>query len=483
MNRLIIISNRVAPVTEGKSQAGGLAVAIWEALRRQGGIWFGWNGKVLEEDEEDPGPSLQEIGKITYATMPLRKRDLEEYYNGYANATLWPLLHYRLDLANFDNAAYDGYRRVNALFADRLEPLLRDDDLIWVHDYHLMPLGAELRSRGQRQRIGFFLHTPWPSAEIWSALPARDALIQALCQYDLLGFHTADDLYCFAQCVAAAGAGHIEMTEDENRLVIVTADRIVSARVFPISIDTEQLERLAAQAADSDETRRLRDSLVGRALIIGVDRLDYSKGLPQRFAAFEELLKRHPENESQVSFLQVAPPSRSDVAEYQQIRRELETMAGHINGLFAEFDWMPIRYLNKSFGRRTLAGFYRHARVGLVTPLRDGMNLVAKEYVACQDPADPGVLVLSRFAGAAREMDSALIVNPYDTAEVAAALQQALHMPLAERQERHSAMLAHLRRHDITRWREDYVAALAGQDAPDAGAAHPPSLDSPRQIA
>ncbi|WP_051330337.1 alpha,alpha-trehalose-phosphate synthase (UDP-forming) [Niveispirillum irakense] len=483
MDRLVIISNRVAPVTEGKSQAGGLAVAILEALRRQGGIWFGWNGEMIEEEQTDPGPTITESEQITYATMPLKRRDLEEYYNGYANATLWPLLHYRLDLANFDNATYEGYRRVNALFADRLSPMLRDKDLVWVHDYHLIPLGSELRQRGCRQRIGFFLHTPWPSSEMWQALPAHAELVRALCAYDLVGFHTADDLNCFAQCVTNTGAGAVEVMEDGVSLRIVTPERVVTGRVFPISIDTAHLETLARQAARSSHTRRLRDSLVGRSLIIGVDRLDYSKGLPQRFNAFQELLERYPQNQSRVSFLQIAPPSRSDVTEYQQIRRELETMAGHINGHYAEFDWVPIRYLNKSFGRRTLAGFYRHARVGLVTPLRDGMNLVAKEYVACQNPEDPGVLVLSRFAGAAREMDGALIVNPYDTAEVAENLQRALHMGLEERLERHATMIAQLRRYDITRWREDFVAALEGGNAGNAGAESLPSIDFPRQFA
>jgi trehalose 6-phosphate synthase len=463
VNRLVIISNRVAPVTEGKSQAGGLAVAILEALKRQGGIWFGWNGEISEAEETPGEPTLKQAGTITYATMPLGRRDHDEYYNGYANGTLWPLLHYRLDLASFDAANYEGYRRVNTLFADKLTPLLRTEDLIWVHDYHLIPLGQELRRRGHGQRIGFFLHTPWPSPEILTALPAMQDLIEAFCAYDLVGFHTRDDLGCFAQCVSATGTGVVEMAEDGTSAYITAADgRRLEARVFPISIDTANLEKLAAHAAHSEATQRLRDSLVGRALIIGVDRLDYSKGLPQRFAAFQELLDRYPENLSAVSFLQIAPPSRSDVTEYQQIRRELETMAGHINGMFADFDWMPIRYLNRSFGRRALAGFYRAAQVGLVTPLRDGMNLVAKEYVAAQDPDDPGVLVLSRFAGAAREMGEALLVNPYDTGEVAENLQRALHMPLEERKERHSAMLRRLREYDITRWREEYVAALTG---------------------
>ncbi|MFC7332895.1 alpha,alpha-trehalose-phosphate synthase (UDP-forming) [Rhodocista pekingensis] len=469
MSRLVVVSNRVAPVDESKNQAGGLAVAVQEALKsRGGGIWFGWSGDIVEGT--DGPPRIAESGRITYATLGLTQRDLDEYYNGFANSTLWPLFHYRLDLASFSGRTYAGYQRVNSLFAGKLAALLRPDDMVWVHDYHLIPFAEQLRAMGLSQRMGFYLHTPFPAPEILVALPAHESLVRGLCAYDLVGFQTESDLRCFVHYVKYEAGGSVEELGPGRGCRIRAYGRNLLARAFPISIDTLPLAQLAAQAAESVQTRRLRESLVERALIIGVDRLDYSKGLPQRFEAFQELLDSYPGNRGQVSFMQVAPPSRGDVAEYQAIRRELEALAGHINGRYAEFDWVPIRYLNKSFNRKTLAGFYRHARIGLVTPLRDGMNLVAKEYVACQDPADPGVLVLSRFAGAAKELDAALIVNPYDIRATAENLQRGLTMPLQERRERFEAMMTVLKGNDITHWRRSYVESLAAPLG-DAGAA------------
>jgi trehalose 6-phosphate synthase len=458
MSRLVVVSNRVAPVDEGKQAAGGLAVAIAEALRAHGGIWFGWSGEVGEQTSKTPKVAAR--GKLTYATLDLDQRDLDEYYNGFANSTLWPLFHYRLGLASFSRRTYEGYQRVNEHFADALVGMLEPDDRVWVHDYHLIPLGEALRRRGAKQRMGFFLHTPFPSQELLVALPNHREIVASLCAYDIVGFQSDRDLRAFASYITYEAGGTVVPAQDGS--VWVEAFGFSgTARVFPISIDTATLAKLAEDNARSRTTERLVKSLVGRRLIIGVDRLDYSKGLLQRFEAFQALLEASPKYHGQVSFMQIAPPSRTDVPEYQQIRRELETAAGHINGRFATFDWVPIRYLNSSFGRKTLAGFYRSAQVGLVTPLRDGMNLVAKEYAACQDPEDPGVLVLSRFAGAARELDGgALVVNPYDVEGVADALDRALAMPLEERRERHAAMFAILSRHDITAWRESFVAAL-----------------------
>ena len=460
MSRLVVVSNRVAPVEEGKQQAGGLAVAVQEALRAKGGLWFGWNGGI--EDGPDAGREPVTVvrqGRIDYATLPLSQADFEGYYAGYANATLWPLFHQRLDLTSFDRRTWQSYQDVNRRFADRLAPLLRPGDTVWVQDYHLILLGSQLREKGLAPRLGFFLHTPWPAPEILVALPAHEALARGLCAYDLVGFQTADDVRCFANYIRYEAGGTVEEA-GKGRLRVRAFGREIEVGAFPISIEVEPLAQMARQAATSRYSERLRESLVGRALIIGVDRLDYSKGLPQRFEAFEQLLENYPANRGQVSFLQVAPPTRSEVAEYIAIRRQLEASAGHINGRFAEFDWVPIRYLNKSFSRRMLAGFYRTARVGLVTPLRDGMNLVAKEYVACQDPANPGVLVLSRFAGAARELGAALVVNPYDVGAVADNLQRALTMGLDERKRRHAAMMAVLQANDITHWRTAFLAAL-----------------------
>ncbi|MEM7442525.1 MAG: alpha,alpha-trehalose-phosphate synthase (UDP-forming) [Pseudomonadota bacterium] len=455
MSRLVVVSNRVAPVEEGKGPSGGLAVAVLAALKKAGGgIWFGWSGEVKPDTQSEP--SLFRTGRVSYATVDLSMRDFDEYYNGYANATLWPLFHFRLDLTEFSRRTYTGYLRVNALFASRLAPLLEADDRLWVHDYHLIPLGEELRKIGLTSPIGFFLHTPFPVPEILVALPNHETLMRSLCAYDLVGLQTEKDRNALVNyLVSEAGA---EILSDK---LVRAYGRIVRIEAFPISIETEDIVKMSAQAGKARQTERMRNSLQGRELIIGVDRLDYSKGLPERLLAFQALLENYAGNRGHVTFMQIAPPTRSDVSEYQEIRQTLETLAGHINGAFAEYDWVPIRYLNKSFSRRNLLGFFRSAKIGLVTPLRDGMNLVAKEYVAAQDPDDPGVLILSRFAGAASELSGgALIVNPYDIEGVAENLQHALTMPLEERQDRHTTMLDILKSNSIDTWRRNFVDTL-----------------------
>ncbi len=454
MSRLVVVSNRVAPVDETKPTSGGLAVAVLAALKRSGGIWFGWSGDVSDV----PGEVVHKVrsGRLTYATFDLSTRDHEEYYNGFANSTLWPLFHYRLDLANFSRRNYAGYRRVNAYFARKLVDLIEPDDLIWVHDYHLIPMAEELRRAGVSNRIGFFLHTPLPPLELLLALPEHRELMRSFFAYDLVGFQTeADRRGLFDYAIQEAGG------EMADHTIFHALGRTASAEVHPIGVDTDNIERAAAGAAAARYGARMRTSLGGRRLIVGVDRLDYSKGLPERFAAFGHLLGAYPANRNRVSLMQIATPTRAGVPEYEEIRRTLETLAGRINGEFADFDWVPIRYLNKSFARRTLFGLLRTARVGLITPLRDGMNLVAMEYVASQAPSDPGVLVLSRFAGAAHSIPGALIVNPYDAEGVAEAVQSALDMPREERVERWEANMEALRRNDVSHWREAFVSRLA----------------------
>ena len=432
MSRLVVVSNRVAAVKQSRPGAeGGLAVAVRAALRERGGIWFGWSGKVLDRDYDQP--TLTEAGKITYATVDLTQRDYDEYYVGFANSTLWPLFHYRLDLAEFHQRTWGGYQRVNALFAHRLQPLLGDSDTVWIHDYHFMLLAENLRSAGCRQRMGFFLHIPWPSLEVLLALPMHRQIVKALCAYDLLGFQTEDHLLCFQDYIRREAGG--EVGKDGT---VKAFGRTLRAAAFPIGVDTEMFAKMAAESEGSRQVVRLQESLGSRDLMIGVDRLDYSKGLIKRVEAFEHLLTAYPDNRG----------------------KELEAASGRVNGAFAEYDWVPIRYLNKSFSRRVLAGFFRVSRVGLVTPLRDGMNLVAKEFVAAQSAKDPGVLVLSRFAGAARELDGALIVNPYDVEGVAERLQEALNMPLRARQERWCSMYKAIAKNDVTAWREAFLGVL-----------------------
>lgn len=453
MERLVIVSNRIAKATDKKATVGGLAVALQQTLQEKGGVWFGWSGKISSNTHVEP--DITKIGAVTYATIDLSRKNYTEYYNGFANRSLWPLFHYRLDLVAFSKQNYQGYLQVNTMFADRLLPLIEPDDLIWVHDYHLIHLGEELRRANVSQPIGFFLHIPFPAMEILTALPSHDALVRALCAYDLIGFQTENDLRAFLDYIIHEAKGRVM---DGNR--VHAYGRTLRAGVFPIGIDTDVYEEAGAKAAKSATAKRLLKHYADRPLILGVDRLDYSKGLLERFHSFEHFLESYPAYHGKVNLIQIAPPSRSEVPEYKEIRHELEAEAGFINGRFAEFDWLPIAYLSKSFSHEKLAAFYRASRIGLVTPLRDGMNLVAKEYVAVQNPDDPGVLVLSRFAGAARELDGALIINPLDFDAVADAIARGLEMPREERIERWSAMMEKLRTNTLSSWTESFLDAL-----------------------
>ncbi len=451
MSRLVVVSNRVA--VPGESRAGGLAVGLLAALRERGGMWFGWSGKITRESG-----ALQEQTEdgIRFVTMDLDRKDHDDYYSGFANRTLWPLLHFRLDLVDYDRGKREGYRRVNALFAEKLAPLLRDSDTVWIHDYHLIPLAAMLRERGIGCRMGFFLHVPMPSADLVSAMPEHARLFSSLYACDLVGFQTQRDADRFSSYVRLFGGGRII----GDGLLESPTGRRFRVGAFPISIDTQLIANQARAAIDKPAVRALRVSLQPRQLAIGVDRLDYSKGLPERFHGFARYLERYPDQKGRLTYLQIAPVSRGEVSEYMTLRNQLEQIAGHINGSHAAPDWTPLRYVNRNFAHATLTGFYRMARVGLVTPLRDGMNLVAKEFVAAQDPEDPGVLVLSILAGAAYEMKEALIVNPHDLDGVADAIASASTMPRAERIERWRTMMDHLRVNDIGAWRQRYLAAL-----------------------
>ncbi|MEW6704751.1 MAG: alpha,alpha-trehalose-phosphate synthase (UDP-forming) [Pseudomonadota bacterium] len=461
MARLVVISNRLADPR--KTAAGGLAVALAPALNETGGMWFGWSGRIVEDTAPPQALAKAQVrysGNVTLATVDLTKTDHASYYLGYSNSVLWPIFHYRLDLADFRTDYLDGYLRVNRQFAQALKPLLRDDDLIWVHDYHLIPLASELRALGCRQRIGFFLHIPLPPPLILAALPAQDWLLRSWFAYDVVGLQSESDAAHFARYVYTEAKA---MVLPGHRYLAF--GRTLQAQAFPIGIDVGEFRALAAADEAMDTWRETSSEYSKRRLLVGVDRLDYSKGLPQRMQAFNDLLKRYPGQRGSATLIQIAAPSRESVDAYTQIRKQLELLCGSINGEYGELDWMPVRYLHRTVSRRRLPGLYRAAKVGLVTPLRDGMNLVAKEYVVAQDPEDPGVLVLSRFAGAAEQMHEALLVNPYDIPATADAIERALRMPLDERIERHRALLAGVERHDVQWWLRNFLSALQGQAA------------------
>lgn len=458
MSRLIVISNRVStpkPRSSGGAQ-GGLAVALAAALRESRGLWFGWSGETAEEFTGQI--NMQRVDGVTTATVDLEEQDVDEYYNGYANRTLWPLFHYRIDLAEYDRSFGSGYERVNQRFAETVAPLIEPDDLVWVHDYHLVPLGQQLRRRGLKNRIGFFLHIPWPPQRLMVSLPFHERLVRSMLDYDLIGFQTEEWLESFHHYVTRELGGTVEPDG-----TIEIDGRRVKTGAFPIGIDPEEFRAALA----TDEARQAYDTLKRsaehRKMIIGVDRLDYSKGLAERFHGYRRFLEEHPDWSGRVSFLQIAPPSRGEVHTYAHIREDLDQLSGRINGAFAHVDWVPIRYVNQGYPRAGLAGFYRASDIGLVTPLRDGMNLVAKEYVAAQDPDDPGVLILSRFAGAAHQLGEALLVNPYSKDELSDAIHAALSMERTERIRRWEKLIEAVNRDDVGSWLRGFVEVLRGE--------------------
>lgn len=454
MSRLVVISNRIADPR--KSAAGGLAVALGETLQQTGGMWFGWSGTIVEDGPPGEGElHKQQAGKVTLATLDLSRADHDSYYLGYSNKVLWPVFHDRLDLAQFEANYIGGYRRVNQLFARKLLPLLRDDDILWVHDYHLIPLAAELRAMGCTQRIGYFLHIPLPPQITMAAIPQHEWLMRSLFAYDLVGFQSRQDVQHFERYVLNEAQG--EALGDDR---FQAWGHTLRASAFPIGIDVDEFHALANGKESRDMYDTMQREYSQRRLLLGIDRLDYSKGIPQRVRSFRELLANYPENRRSATLIQIASPTREDVDAYGDIRRELESLCGAINGDYGELDWMPVRYIHRIVARKRVPGLCRAAAVGLVTPLRDGMNLVAKEYVAAQDPENPGVLVLSRFAGAAEQLKEALLVNPYDTHGTAETVQQALQMPLDERRARHQRLLQRVREQDVHWWRRSFLDAL-----------------------
>ncbi|MFW6412765.1 MAG: alpha,alpha-trehalose-phosphate synthase (UDP-forming) [Oceanicaulis sp.] len=445
--RLIIVSNRAPADGLG---AGGLAAALSDALIGREAVWFGWSGEIHDDAAARPNRT-RSFGDLNVTLMDLTEAERDGYYLGYSNRTLWPALHYRLDLSQFEQDDLATYRAVNARFADRLAEEIRPGDLVWVHDYHLIPLAEELRKRGLRNPIGFFLHIPFPPGEIFGAIPGADALVSGLQAYDLVGFQSDRDRANFERLCLSRGAVH---TPDGR---LAAKGRLTRARAYPIGIDAKAFRTLAERA---EPARAL--AAEGVKAMIGVDRMDYSKGLPERMAGIGAFFDAHPEACGTVSLVQITPTSRADLPAYADLRRELDEAVGHVNGRHGRVDWTPVHYLARGLERDQLAGLFRRAAIGLVTPLRDGMNLVAKEYVAAQDPEDPGVLILSEFAGAAEQMPDALLVNPHDSETMSDAIWQALNMPLDERKRRHAALWDVVDQFDAAWWSRRFESDLKG---------------------
>ncbi|TDL78310.1 trehalose-6-phosphate synthase [Palleronia sediminis] len=443
---LIVVSNRLPA---GDTPSGGLVVALDATLKREGGLWLGAAAEP-EEYETDDLMSLPAEGYEKKA-FRLNQQEYDRYYLGYANSVLWPLCHRRTDLLAIDRAFAETYVAVNRRIARHIAQAAGPDSLIWVQDYHFLPLAYELRKLGVQARIGFFLHIPFPSLSLLEALPEREIFHDWIAAFDLVGLQTRADVARCLELFRHHPRGEILL---DGR--VKHGDSVFSLRAFPIGIDTQGFADAAARSDGPSETR----FGPGDTYLIGVDRLDYSKGLPNRFTAFGRYLDTREDKTKRPSFLQIAPPSRQEVPAYRETRLQLEAIAGRVNGENARLDWTPITYIHRAFRRADLPALYRMADVGLVTPLVDGMNLVAKEYVAAQDPDDPGVLILSRMAGAAEDMTEALLVNPFDIDEMAEAIATALNMPLAERRRRHAALLEVVRDSDVATWTERFMDCL-----------------------
>jgi trehalose 6-phosphate synthase len=468
---LVVVSNRVARGKANEPMTGGLAAALLPVVENSGAIWVGSSGRVRDGFQKEPFAEIEALGSGALAMLDLPAAHYGGYYEGFANSALWPALHSRSDLIRVTQGDYLSYREVNAFMARALLRFNKQDTAFWVQDYHFLALGAELRELGVTGPVGFFLHTPWPAHAIIEGVPHHRELIEAMLAYDLIGFQTQDDRDNFLGYVKT----NLELAVHDD--VVISQHGRTRAAVFPIGIDAEKFAQQAAKAVLHPEVSRLRRSLNGERLAIGVDRLDYSKGLINRISAFDRLWTEHSHLARSVSLLQIATPSRGAIEAYGQLQSEVAKLVSDVNGRHGEVDWTPIRYLNKGFGQAVLAGLYRTAQVGVVTPLHDGMNLVAKEYVAAQNPADPGVLVLSKFAGAANELDTALLVNPHDVDGMARTIATALSMPLTERRMRYEAMMKKLRGHSIQQWFADFIEAL--QDSQVDKAATAPRVETP----
>jgi trehalose 6-phosphate synthase len=452
--KVVVVSNRVARVKPDEPIAGGLAAALLPAVKSYGAIWVGASGRLNDVAGKDAFAEIESFGKGALATVDLPSAHYPGFYEGFANSALWPTMHSRADLIRATSDDFNAYRAVNAYMARALVRFSEPEVHYWVQDYHFLTLGLEMRNLGIEQPIGFFLHTPWPARSTLSSMPHHREVVEAMLAYSLIGFQTDDDQRNFAEYVKS----ELGMTMVND--MIMSPYGICRLGTFPIGIDVEEFARRATKASAGQAVARLRSSLQGSRLVIGADRVDYSKGLANRIRAFDRMLETQPALKGEVSYLQIAVPSRGTIATYDQLQTELTSLVGEVNGRHGEADWTPIRYLNKGYSQATLAGFYRAAHVGLVTPLHDGMNLVAKEYVAAQNPFDPGVLVLSQYAGAARELDTALLVNPNDVDDIAKNIARALKMSLDERRERWEAMMKTLRASSVHTWFSNFVNAL-----------------------
>ena len=480
--RLVIVSNRL-PLSlkkdhqgnwQSRRGSGGLVTAFAPVLKNRGGLWIGWAGTVdiddgaledhLKQGDQDTGYSLRAV--------TLTKEEIEKYYYGFSNEILWPLFHDFSLHCNFDPDYWPIYQQVNRKFAQAIVENTTENDYIWIQDYHLILVAQELRKMGVKRRIGFFLHIPFPPLDLFLRLPWRFQILEALLNYDLVGFQTPRHRRNFFNCTKTLIPG-VRISGSAKHVSDLTApDRQLRVGSFPISIDYNQFARMAATSEVADRAWLIHEDLPQRQLILGVDRLDYTKGIPERILAFGKTLKRYPELIRKVTFVQVVVPSRTEVPEYQALKREIERLVGQVNGQYTQAGWTPIHYIYRSLSLPELIAYYRTSEIALVTPLKDGMNLVAKEFCACS-LEENSVLILSEFAGAAAQMQQgALMVNPHDIEGVAEAIFRAYWMSKEERQDKMKKLRRVVQQQNIFRWVDSFLKAAIAKNLDDF-----PSLD------
>jgi trehalose 6-phosphate synthase len=467
MHRLIVVSNRLPFALDSTDEelwtvtpaAGGLVSAVEPVLREHGGIWIGWPGIAGEIPKGALSEATRDAG---YKVVPvgLSETDRDEFYYGYSNEVIWPLFHDLQNFCSFEPVYWETYKAVNDRFADIIARCLQADDFVWVHDYHLMYVAQALRGRGLRAALTFFLHIPFPPYDIFEKLPQQQRLLRALLQFDLLGFQTRRDVRNFLGCVRRVMADARVVPRREMQSIRFEK-REIRLGHFPIGIDFDSFEKGAMSDAVARRSQQLRANFRGCQLVLGVDRLDYSKGIPERLRAFRNALERHPELRGRVVLIQVVVPSRVEIPRYHEFKQRIDRLVGDINGRFSTSNWLPVQYHFRSLDREDLLAHYRGCDIAFITPLKDGMNLVAKEYCACRVDED-GVLILSQFAGAAEQLKTgALLVNPYDAEEVADTILKAFQMSEAERTARMKRMRRVVRDENVFWWVDSFLGAGA----------------------
>jgi len=471
IDRLVIVSNRLpialTRVDMGQWQVqpspGGLVTALTPILSERGGLWIGWPGTLEKIDfHELIAGAVQDSGYVL-EPVSLSKEEIDQYYYGFSNEIIWPLFHDLQTRCNFDPAYWKMYQTVNNKFARVIAENAKRDDYIWVHDYQLMLVAKELRTMGVENKVGFFLHTPFPPMDIFVKLPWWTQILSALLEYDVVGFQTRRDRNNFAYCIETMLKG-VQVDARKQVSTMKTPKREIGIGSFPISIDFRDFARLAASPVVSQAATQLREAIPNQQIVLGVDRLDYSKGIPEKLRAFRNALERFDNLRGKITLVEIAVPSRDDIPEYQTLRTEIEGLVGEINGRFSQSGWTPVHYMFRSLERTELLAYYRAADIALITSLKDGMNLVAKEYCAAKVDRS-GVLVLSKFAGAATQLDrDSLLVNPYDIEGVAEAIYRAYSMDVDERRRRMHRLRKAVARRDIFWWADSFLQAAIARE-------------------